>query len=148
MGLSSAPTSPLRSITSNLNDINIAKDSKSPGMNSPKALEEPFAGMEFREEGDTLIISSSVKNPLSEVDATNPAKDMDMGDLGEVMNASFESLRIATSLTTPFEVLEHNATRVEGNTLWWEYDLKSMNKLTQEQLERGIYVRLRKRVGA
>ena len=37
-------------------------------------------------------------------------------------------------------MLEHNATRQEGRTLIWEYDMKSLEKMTPEQAAQGVRV--------
>ena len=60
------------------------------------------------------------------------------------MEALFKGLRVAFKITAPFEVVEHNAHRKTGNTLIWEYDLATMQKLTPEQAKQGIKVRYRK----
>ncbi len=114
------------------------------GPGKPSALEQPFAGLEFIDEGDTMLVVSPARNPLDELEEDNPMAGEDMGELGEMMKSSFESLRLATHLTLPFEIVEHNATRVEGDTLWWEYDLASFETMTPEELAEGIRVRFKK----
>ena len=52
----------------------------------------------------------------------------------------FKGLRVAFRITAPFEILEQNAHRKEGNTLIWEFDVKSLEKATPT----GIRVRYRK----
>ena len=114
------------------------------GPEAPAMIEQPFAGLRFTDEGDSMLVTSPVENPLEGLEEDNPAETQDMGEWEEVVTRSFESLRVATSLTLPFEVLEHNATRVDGDTLWWEYDLQTLKTQTAEQLSQGIRVRFKK----
>ena len=51
---------------------------------------------------------------------------------------------MAYKIDAPFDVVESNATRKEGRTLVWEYDLKTMEKMTPEQLAQGVRVRFKK----
>ena len=60
------------------------------------------------------------------------------------MEALLKGLRVAFKITAPLEVVEHNAHRKTGNTLIWEFDLASMQKLTPEQTKQGMKVRYRK----
>lgn len=121
-----------------------AQEEPSMGPSKPDALERPFAGLVFTDEGDTMLVTSPAENPLTDLEEDNPMAGEDMGELEDMMKESFESLRMATSLTLPFEIVEHNATRVDGDTLWWEYDLASFETLTPEQLAEGIRVRFKK----
>ena len=121
-----------------------ADEEPSMGPSKPEVLERPFAGLVFTDEGDTMLVTSPAKNPMSDLQDENPMAGEDMGEVDELMVKSFESLRFATSLTLPFEILEHNATRVDGDTLWWEYDLEAFETMTAEQLAEGIRVRFKK----
>ena len=42
-------------------------------------------------------------------------------------------MRVAYRITAPFTVVSHNASRREGNTLIWEYDLESFEKMAAEK---------------
>ena len=114
------------------------------GPPKPDALERPFAGLLFTDEGDTMLVTSPTENPLNQLQEENPMAGEDMGEVGDQIKRSFESLRFVTRLTLPFEILEHNATRVDGKTLWWEYDLATFERLSPEQLAEGIRVRFKK----
>jgi len=52
----------------------------------------------------------------------------------------FENLRFAFTFESPFEVIEHNATRVEGQKLIWEYRLAELS----ETVTGSIQARFRK----
>ena len=60
------------------------------------------------------------------------------------MEEMFKGFRIAFKITAPFDVLEQNATRKDGNTLIWEYDLKTIQTMKPEQLKQGIRVKYKK----
>ena len=57
----------------------------------------------------------------------------------EMLTDMLEGLRIAFRIEAPFAVVEHNATRVDGRALYWEYDVSSLDSGPQ-----GIFVRYRK----
>ncbi len=83
-----------------------------------------------------------VENPTS--DAPGPGRRAPDAEMMKQMEALFKGLRVAFKITAPFEVVEHNAHRKTGNTLIWEYDLATMQKLTPEQANRASRVRYRK----
>jgi hypothetical protein len=61
-----------------------------------------------------------------------------------MIGSMFKGLRVAFKITAPFEVLEQNATRKEGNTLIWEYDVARLSTMTADQAKQGIKVRYKK----
>lgn len=112
-----------------------------PGTKNP--FDEPFAGLKIKDEGKTLLLTSEAVNPAAESKAQ--ASEIDMSpEAKKQIEDAFKGLRFAVKIDAPFEVLEHNATRKEGHTLIWEYDLKSMEKMTPEQLAQGVRVRFKK----
>lgn len=134
-----------------LQEINFASDGEeheepepAMGPSKPAMLDQPFAGLVFTDEGDTMLVTSAAENPLESMQADNPMADQDMGEMKDLISQSLERLRVATSLTLPFDIVEHNATRVDGNTLWWEYDLATFEGRTPEQLAEGVRVRFKK----
>jgi hypothetical protein len=60
------------------------------------------------------------------------------------MTQAMKGLRFSFKIDTPLEVVETNATRREGKTLVWEYDLASFEKMTPQQAAEGIRVRFKK----
>jgi hypothetical protein len=112
-----------------------------PGPKNP--FDEPFAGLQVKDEGGTLLLTTEAINPAAEQKAQTA--DMDLSpEMKKQMEDAFKGLRVAFKIDAPFEVLEHNATRKEGKTLVWEYDLKSLEKMTPEQLSQGVRVRFKK----
>ena len=87
-------------------------------------VDNPFEGLEVSEDGDTLTIRSKPQNPTDTVEEKtkdgppmNPAVE-------KLIRGAFEKMRVVYRIKAPFEVLSHNATRREGDTLVWEYDLE------------------------
>ena len=94
-------------------------------------VERPLGGLRIVDEGETLLIthepfdldtaeqwpqsdeSSSEQGEFSEYFAAAASEAM----LGVRMKA-----RYVFTIEAPFEIVEHNATRVEGDVLIWEYD--------------------------
>jgi hypothetical protein len=107
------------------------------------AISDPFDNLVVKDEGKTVLITTKAINPMDEQEAE--AKDAGLPpEMQEEIKKAFEGLRFAFKLDTPMEVVEHNATRREGKTLIWEYNLESFEKMTAEQKAEGIRVRLKK----
>ena len=112
-----------------------------PGAKNP--FDQPFAGLKVTDEGKTLLLTTEAVNPAAE--SKQEAGGMDLSpEMKKQMEDAFKGLRVAYKIDAPFEVLESNATRKEGRTLIWEYDLKTMEKMTPEQLAQGVRVRFKK----
>jgi hypothetical protein len=119
------------------------KESEQQGPGAKNPFDEPFGGLQIKDEGGTLLLTSEAVNPAAE--QKSQAAEMDMSpEMKKQMEDAFKGLRFAFKIDAPFEVVEHNATRKEGRTLIWEYDLKSMEKMTPEQLAQGVRVRFKK----
>lgn len=104
----------------------------------------PFSGLTFQDEGDTFLLTNTPVDPLEQARSEgSPMQGMEsqMKMMAQSMGKQFSGPMVTFSLTAPFEVVEHNATRVDGETLYWEYGLDSF----MEQDEPGsIRVRYRK----
>ena len=94
---------------------------------------EPFENLEIIEEGDQIIIRSEPINPMEE-----------MGDIpwvsDEMVEKLLEGFSVTFSITSPFKVEEHNATRTKGKTLVWEFNLETL----KSGEAKGIYARLKR----
>jgi hypothetical protein len=122
---------------SKLSKIHFSKKDSEPGQPGAKnPFEEPFAGLKVTDEGKTLLLTTEAINPAAE--QKTQAAGM---DLSPEMKKQMED---AFKIDAPFEVVESNATRKEGRTLIWEYDLKSLEKMTPEQSLEGVRVRFKK----
>ena len=97
---------------------------------------EPFENLEIIEDGDRIIIRSEPINPMEEID--------EMGEMPFVSEEMIEKLLqgfgVTFSVTTPFKVEEHNATRQDGKTLVWEFNLETLKSGEAT----GIYAELKR----
>lgn len=109
----------------------------------PKPMDSPFGGLHFKDEGDTFLVTSPAENPVAE--QKDQASQMQLSpEEKKQVEDLLGKLRVAFKITAPFQVVEHNAHRKEGNTLVWEYDLESFEKMKPEELAQGVRVRYRK----
>jgi hypothetical protein len=60
------------------------------------------------------------------------------------MEQIFQGLHLRFRLTTPFDVVDTNATRRDGRTLHWDYDLAAIQKLADSKKQVKIWARLRR----
>jgi hypothetical protein len=107
------------------------------------AISDPFDNLVVKDEGATILVTTKAVNPMEEQE--DEAKDAGLPPETQAeIKKAFQGLRFAFKLDTPMEVVEHNATRREGKTLIWEYNLESFEKMTPAQKAEGIRVRLKK----
>jgi len=94
-------------------------------------LDSPFKGLEISETAKTISIHTKPQNPADKVKAETSEQGAPKLDpeTEKMMNDAFKNLRVAWKITAPFEVVSSNATRKEGNTLIWEYDFPTLQKL-------------------
>ncbi|HZF13634.1 MAG TPA: hypothetical protein VFE33_32980 [Thermoanaerobaculia bacterium] len=112
---------------------------QAPGPKNP--YDEPFTNLKVVDEGKTVLLTSALVDPRkAQEDAQKGGGAPELTpEMRQQMEEAFQGFRMAFKLDTPMEVVESNATRREGHTLYWEYDLKSIEKAPA-----GIRVRLRK----
>ena len=111
-----------------------SKDKKEEGGDPTKksVIDSPFEGLEVVETPTTLTVRTKPNNPTETVkeEAKEQSPKMDP-DTEKMMHDAFKKLRIAYKITAPFDVVSTNATRREGQTLIWEYDLDRMEKMSK-----------------
>jgi hypothetical protein len=106
-------------------------------------FDRPFPGLEVKDEGSTILFTMEATNPAAEQKAQ--ASQMNLSpDAMKQMEDAFKGLRLAFRIDSPFEVVEHNATRKDGHALLWEYDVNSLSKMTPQQAAQGVRVRFKK----
>ena len=93
-------------------------------------IDSPFEGLELSEKGDTITIRSKPQNPAETVkeEAGEGGPKLDAATEKLVKDA-FAKMRVVYRITAPFTVVSHNATRREGNTLIWEYNMETFEKM-------------------
>lgn len=96
-------------------------------------IDSPFEGLELSESGNTFTIRSKPQNPVESVkEEAGEGPKMDAAT-EKIVRDAFAKMRVAYRITAPFEVVSHNATRREGNTLVWEYDMATFEKMEKEK---------------
>lgn len=98
-------------------------------------IDTPFEGLEVIEKGDTITIRSKPQNPAESVKeqaAEGPKMDASMEKL---VRDAFGKMKVVYRITAPFTVVSHNATKKNGNTLIWEYDLERFEKMQGKSLD-------------
>jgi hypothetical protein len=118
-----------------------AQEAAPPGPQAPNPMDSPFGGLQFTDEGDTFLVTSPTENPVAE--QKEQAAQLSPEEKKQVEDM-LGKLRVAFKITAPFKVVEHNAHRKEGNTLIWEYNLDSFEKMKPEELAQGVRVRYKK----
>lgn len=118
-----------------------AEGQQQPGPKNP--YDEPFSGIKVVDEGKTILLTSAAIDPLKKQEEEKGGPDL-TPEMKQQMQEAFKGFRVAFKLDTPLTVVESNATRREGHTLYWEYDLPTLEKMSKEQAISGIKVRLRK----
>lgn len=97
---------------------------------------EPFKDLEIIENGDEIIVRSEPINPIDELDEMEDSPWIP----DEMVRKMLEGFSITFRLTSPFEVEEHNATRKDGKTLVWEFNIETL----ESGETTGIYARLKR----
>lgn len=118
-----------------------------PGGKNP--FDQPFGGLRVVDEGSTILVTSVPTNPLPNKQGSKPGGsgggDQAMPpEAKKQLEEAFKGLHIGFKIDTPLTVLSSNATRREGSTLYWDYDLDSMIKMSQQQAAEGVRARFRK----
>ncbi|HYO77671.1 MAG TPA: hypothetical protein VE010_14515 [Thermoanaerobaculia bacterium] len=95
-------------------------------------IDSPFEGLEVSESANTITIRSKPQNPPEAVKAE--AGDLELDEATkQIVRDAFGKMRVAYRITAPFEVVSHNATRRDGKTLVWEYDLRTLEEMMKSK---------------
>lgn len=103
-----------------------------------------FDNLQVREEGEFIIVENLPSNPKAVMEEQSPMPMSGDEEGMEMFEEMFKDLRFAFTLKAPFEVVEHNATRKDGDTLIWEYDVEALEALGESEVPEGIKVRYRR----
>jgi hypothetical protein len=133
-----------------LNQVAMPKDKKEgeegggpPAPGSGPGVDKPFEGLEVKDEGTTILITSKPMNPTEDVkEQAPPSED---GKMDKQMENAFKSMRVAYRIESELEVVEHNAKRKDGKALIWEWkweDFEKMEKAGTSDV--GVRVRYKK----
>lgn len=83
---------------------------------------DPFSALKVVDEGPTLLVTLGRVDAAARIreQAATPGKDGADAEMPKALEDALKSMRFAFRLDTPFEVVETNATRRDGSTLYWE----------------------------
>jgi hypothetical protein len=95
---------------------------------------QPFEGLEIIERGNEVIVRNEPIDPIDDMSDSPMVSE-------RMIDNMMKDLSVTFRLETPFDVVEHNATRKDGRTLIWVFDYE---RLKQDE-PAGIYARLRRR---
>jgi hypothetical protein len=105
-------------------------------------IDTPFEGLEVLDEGKTLTIRTKAQNPTEAVkEQAEGAPKLDP-ETEKLVKDAFAKMHVSYRITAPFEVVSHNATRVEGKTLIWEYDMARFEKMEKSKKADDMQVRV------
>ncbi len=111
-----------------------------PTAGTGKAFDSPFEDLELVDEGTTWLLRTPPTDPV----ATAEEESGGMEGMEGLMGMAFKGLKVSFAITPATEVVAHNATRVDGRTLYWEYDLSDFMDEGDKTAEEGIWLRFRK----
>jgi len=127
--------------------VGVKLGSKDEGGGDPtkkNVIDSPFEGLQVIEKGNTITIQTKPNNPTEEVEKeAEGAPKLDPATEKLVKDA-FSKMRVSYRITAPFEVVSHNATRVEGKTLVWEYTMETFEKMAKNPKDAQLRVTFKK----
>ena len=117
---------------------------KSEDPSKKSVIDTPFQGLEVVEKGGTVTIRTKPQNPTEKVQEEakeNGGPKIDP-DTEKMMKDAFAKMRVTYRITAPFTVVKTNATRREGQTLIWEYDMAKFEEMSKKKnlADEGVYV--------
>lgn len=93
-------------------------------------IDSPFEGLELVEKGNLLTIRTKPQNPTEAVQKEAQGAPKLDAATEKLIRDAFGKMRVTYRITAPFTIVSHNATRRQGNTLIWEYDLERFEKMS------------------
>ncbi|HEY8019741.1 MAG TPA: hypothetical protein VIH93_01485 [Thermoanaerobaculia bacterium] len=122
------------------------KDEAAPGPGKPTLFDQPFAALKLVDEGKTLLLSTQLGNPVSEAGSQvgGGGDAPPTPEAQKTIDQIFQGLHLRFRLTTPFTVVDSNATRRDGQTLVWDLDSAAVQKLAASKQPLKIWARLRR----
>ncbi|HKR63711.1 MAG TPA: hypothetical protein VJZ00_08265 [Thermoanaerobaculia bacterium] len=105
-------------------------------------IDTPFEALQLVEKGDTITLQTKPVNPAESVkEQASDAPKLDPG-MEKMVKQAFEKMRVVYRINAPFTIVSHNATRREGDTLIWEYDMKRFEELAKSKKPDDFQVRV------
>ena len=105
-------------------------------------IDSPFEGLELIEKGGTITLQTKPVNPAESVkEQAAEAPKLDTAT-EKMVKQAFDKMRVAYRITAPFTIVSHNATRREGDTLIWEYDMKRFEAMAKSKKPDDLQVKV------
>jgi len=109
--------------------------SKTEDPTKKSVIDTPFEGLEVVEKGDTITIRTKPQNPTEKVqeeqkESGGPPADP---ETEKMIKDAFKKMRVTYRITAPFKVVSSNATRQEGQTLIWEYNMEKFEQMSKKK---------------
>lgn len=123
--------------------VGVQLPAKGEGRARTLGIDSPFEGLEVAENGKLLTIRAKAQNPAEPV--REEAAEATKNEAAEkLLDDAFAKMSVVFRITAPFAVVSHNATRREGQTLIWEYDAASFEKLQKSGADPALRVTYRR----
>lgn len=122
--------------------IGVKLPSKGDDPSKKNVIDTPFEGLELIEKGGTITLQTKPVNPAESV--KEQAADAPKLDAAteKMVKQAFDKMRVAYRITAPFTIVSHNATRREGDTLIWEYDMKRFEQMAKSSKPDDMQVKV------
>jgi hypothetical protein len=89
---------------------------------------EPFSRLKVVDEGPTLLVTLEGADPAARMkDQGDKSGAAQSPEMQKAFATAFKNARFAFRLDSPFEVIETNATRRDGRSLYWEIKASDPN---------------------
>ena len=95
-------------------------DKSGQGQPGANPYEDPFSQLKVVDEGPTVLVTFCSVNPAARMQEQAGKDAAQNPEMTKMIESAFKNARFAFRLETPFDVVETNATRREGHTLYWE----------------------------
>ena len=124
------------------NLVGVKLPSKGDDPTKKNVIDSPFESLELIEKGNTITLQTKPQNPAETVkEQAADAPKMDP-ETEKMIKDAFSKMRVVYRITAPFTVVKHNATRQEGNTLVWEYNLARFEEMSKSKKLDDFQVRV------
>ena len=105
-------------------------------------IDTPFEGLEVVEKGNMITIQTKPANPAEKVNEQAAEAPKPDPATEKLIKDAFSKMRVVYRITAPFTIVSHNATKREGNTLIWHYDMEKFEQMSKSKKPEDISVKV------
>lgn len=109
----------------------------------PTPTDAPLLGIKVVEEAGTVLITTPMPKEIADLKGNLDQLKAEPA-VQAMVETMLKGLKTTFRITTPFEVIEHNAHKREGNTLVWEFNIGSLEALMKQLSTENLRVRYKK----